>query len=310
MSEAIKPTEEIKPITEVIDPKPIEGDIGEVIIEDGKLFEVEALEEPSKSTKEKDPERGDPGEKPGEPAKPGSSEAAHKDEATAQKMALQDKKIELLEAEIKEANLTPDQIRKRVPLSDLKADIKRQRTILSNIDKELDPDEWHDQNRIVTTLEGDIADKESAAAIAERFNSKDNRDFLISEKKALSDKGFDFSEADWKTIAKVAERDFLVDGKYTSESIRKSLIDILGADATDKMYQVGSEQKLRQDIKDAATKVTKSVRVTRTGVSAKLSSFTQRLMAITDGDVLERELDKLSSEQYSIYKEERKKLKK
>jgi hypothetical protein len=173
---------------------------------------------------------------------------------------------------------------------------------LADIDKGMNPDEWRQQNSIITTLEGDITDKKSDAELQKRYKSKDNTDFLKNERKLLTDKGFDFSDEQFDGIAAGAEA-YLHQGMFTREAMRKGLIDIIGADATDKLYQVGSEQKLRKEIKDSAVKVTKSVRVTRSGVSAKLTSLTERLMNIKDGDVLKSELRKLSDTQYAMYKD-------
>ena len=117
------------------------------------------------------------------------------------------------------------------------------------------------------------------------------------------DKGFEFSDQQFDGIAVAAEK-YLVDGMFTKESIRKGLIDIIGADNTDKMYEVASEQKIREDIKNVASKVTKSTRVTRSGINARLIPFTKRLLAITDPGQLEKALDGLSSEQFAIYERE------
>ena len=190
-----------------------------------------------------------------------------------------------------------------MPLATLKTNLPIERALLNEIDKDDNPEEYRKQLRIVSQLETDITDKEQTARLDERFNSKDNRIFLVNERKAMADKGTVFSDTQWDTIAEVAE-EYLDDGKYTKESIQKSLIDILGADAAGKLVEVTSEQKLRKDIKTAAAKVTKSVRVTRSGVNAKLVPFSKRLLAITDADVLDKELSKLSPEQFAMYEKE------
>lgn len=301
---------EEKKEAEIVDKKVIEADIGDTIIEGDKLFVVEEVSD------EKDTE---PDKKKGIKAEESEKEPDKSDKipsgdekfviTESMQVKMLEKKISKMDKELVEASYTPDQIRKRVPLSDLKADIDRQRSLLSNIDKSLNPDEWASQNRMVTTLEGDIAEKKSDAELEKRFASKDNTDFLKDEKKLLADKGFEFSDEQFDGIAAAAE-DYLTDGKYTRESIRKGLIDIIGADATDKIFEVSSEQKIRGELKDATKKETKSVRITSKGISAKLVPFSKRLIAITEPDELEAELDKLSPEEFAIYERDLKKQKK
>ena len=301
MSEAIEEKKEI------IDTTKVDGDINDIVIEDDKLFVIEEAsdEKGAKSDDDEELSAEDLAAKKAKKSGDGSSDTDEEFEVTeSMRVKMLEKKIGKMDRELADANLSPDAIRKRVPLKDMQADIKRQRSLLADIDKETNPDEWKKQSGIVTTLEGDIADKKSDAELEKRYKSKDNVDFLKTERKSLAKKGFVFSDEQFDGIAAAAE-EYLDGGMFTREAMRKGLIDIIGADNTDKLYQVGSEQKLRDDIKKAAIKTTKSVRVTRSGVSAKLTSLTGRLMKIKDGDVLKRELRKLSDEQYAMYKKER-----
>ncbi|NHZ84878.1 MAG: hypothetical protein GWP19_03245 [Planctomycetia bacterium] len=290
---------------EIIDTAKVEGEVNDIVIEDGKLFVVEeaADEKAAKSDKDEGLSAEDLAKK-AEKSDGGSSDTDKEVITESMRVKMLEKKIGSMDKKLADANLSPEAIRQRVPLKDMQTDIKRQRSLLADIDKEINPDEWKRQSGIVTTLEGDIADKKSDAELEKRYKSKDNADFLKNERKSLADKGFAFSDEQFDGIAAAAE-EYLDGGMFTREAIQKGLIDIIGASATDKLYQVSSEQKLRSEIKDAAIKVTKSVRVTRSGVSAKLTSLTDRLMNIKDGDVLKRELRKLSDEQYAMYKKER-----
>lgn len=304
MSEAIVEKKEIKP--EIIDTTKIDAEIGDTVIEGDKLFVVEEVpdEKGAKSDKDEELSAEDLAAKKAKESTESSSDADEEVITPEMRVSMLEHKIKKMDKDIEDANLSPEAIRRRIPLGDMQADIKRQRTILSEIDKEENPAEWKKQNVIVTTLEGDIADKKSDAELNKRYKSKDNVDFLLTERKSLAKKGYIFSDEQFDGIAAAAET-YLNDGMYTQEAMRKGLIDIIGAPATDKLYEIGSEQKLRSEIKDATMKVTKSVRVTRLGVSAKLTSLTERLMNIPDGDVLKRELRKLSDEQYAMYKKER-----
>ncbi len=306
MSESIVEKTEVKP--EIIDTTKVEGEVNDVIIEDNKLFVIEEAVDEKKAAKS-DGDEGlsaeDLAAKKAEKSAESSSDTDTKKVITEpMRVKMLERKIKKMDKDIEDANLSPDAIRRRVPLADMQADIKRQRSILSEIEKEENPADWAKQNGIVTTLEGDIAEKKSDAELTKRYKSKDNADFLLTERKSLAKKGFVFSDEQFDGIAAAAEK-YLDGGMYTQEAMRKGLIDIIGAPATDKLYQIGSEQKLRKEIKDATVKVTKSVRVTRSGVSAKLASLTERLMEISDGDVLKRELRKLSDKQYAVYKQER-----
>jgi hypothetical protein len=307
MSEAIAEKKEIKP--EIIDTTKVEGDVDDVVIEDNKLFVIEEAtdEKVAKSDKDEELSAEDLAAKKAKKSTESSSDADKEVITPEMRVRMLEKKISKMDKDIEDANLSPEAIRRRIPLDDMQADIKRQRTILSEIDEEENPAEWKKQNVIVTTLEGDIVDKKSDAELTKRYKSKDNTDFLLTERKLLAKKGFVFSDEQFDGIAAAAET-YLDDGMYTQEAMRKGLIDIIGAPATDKLYQIGSEQKLREEIKDATVKVTKSVRVTRSGVNAKLVPFTEKLLSITDGDMLERELEKLTPEQFAIYKTEAKKI--
>lgn len=299
MSEAI--VEEKK---EIVDVTKVEGEINDIVVEDGKLFVIEEASDEKGAKSDKDEELS--AEDLAEKAKKSDPSSSDDEPVITESMRVRmlEIKIGKMDKELANANLSPDAIRRRVPLRDMESDIKRQRTLLADIDKETNPDEWTRQSGIVTTLEGDIVEKKGDAELEKRYKSKDNVDFLKNERKSLADKGFVFSDEQFDGIAIKAEK-YLNEGMFTREAMRKGLLDIIGADATDKLYQASSEQKLRKEIKTAAMKVTKSVRVTRTGVSAKLTSLTERLMNIKDGDVLKVELKKLSDEQYAMYKQER-----
>ncbi len=308
MSETIIEKPEVKP--EVIDTAKVEGDVNDIVIEDNKLFVIEEAIDDKKVAKSDEDEGLSAEDLAAKKAKKSTESSSDTDEfevTDGMRVKMLERKMKKMDKDIEDANLSPEAIRRRVPLADMQADIKRQRTILSEIDKEENPAEWKKQNATVTTLEGDIAEKKSDAELNKRFKSNDNKDFLLTERKLLAKKGFVFSDEQFDGIAAAAE-EYLTDGKYTQEAMRKGLIDIIGAPATDKLYQIGSEQKLREEIKDATVKVTKSVRVTRSGVSAKLVPLTKKLLAITDGDVLERELEKLDPNQFAMYKVEEKKI--
>ncbi len=141
----------------------------------------------------------------------------------------------------------------------------------------------------------------------ERFNSKENKDILVKERKELDKRGFKYSNDNWQLIEKMAEK-YLDDGKYTKDAIQKGLIDILGAEQVKKMFEISSEQKLRKDLKISAGKVTKAVNITSKGVSGKLSSFTARIAKMTDQDEIEKALDKLSPDQFAIYEKKLEKI--
>lgn len=289
-------------IKETVDTNKIEGEIGDVVIENNELFVIEEVSEKKDAKLNKD----DGTVLEDVSKKDTKSEEVSSDEdfkvTDSMRVKMLEKKMKKMDRELSEASLTPEQVRKRVPLPDLQADIERQRTILSEIDRELNPDEWTSQNRIVTTLDGDITDKERSVELDRRYKSRDNTDFLKNERKLLSGKGFDFSDEQFDGIAAAAE-EYLTDGMFTSEAIQKGLTDIIGADAVSKLYETGAEQKIREDLKTTVSKVTKSTRVTRTGIRARLSPYMDRLLTITEPDELETALDELNPEQYAIYKQ-------
>jgi len=310
MSEQIKETENIE------ETKPIEAEIGEVITEDGELLIVEADEE-SKSTEEAETEvefddDGEPIEaevKETDKSKEKVVVEPQIPEATKTELLFLKKQVEEQNKLISEYNLSPEELLKRTTLEELTADIDKQRELLDEIDEDLSPREYTIQKKVVDQLNVAIEQKMQSAKIDERFNAQDNKDFLNKERKELEESGFKYSDDNWQLIEKMANK-YLDKGKYTKDSIQKGLIDILGAEAVGKMYKVSSEQKLRADLKVAATKVTKAVNITSTGVAGKLSSFTARIAKMTDQDAIERALSKLTPEQFAIYEKSLLKMKK
>lgn len=313
MSEAIsteEKTEKVAVITESKDPKVIEGEIGDKIIEGDEIFVIEEVpeEKDTKSDKETKTDLEDASEK--KDAKPKTELSDEKPVITeSMQFRLLEKTISKMKKELEQANLSPEAIRQRVPLGDLQKDIERQRTFLTDIDKELNPDEWSKQNRIVAALDTDIATKERNNELQKRYKSKDNTDFLKNERKLLAKKGFDFSDEQFDGVAAAADP-YLVEGMYTSEAIQKGLTDVFSAEIVSKMYQTSAELKLRDDLKTTASKVTKSTRVTRSGTSAKLVPLVTKLLTITEPDELEDALDKLTPEEYVIARKSLDKIKK
>ena len=301
MSEQIKETENIE------ETKPIEAEIGEVITEDGELLIVEADEEP-KSTEEAETELDDDGNPIEAEVEEPETDKSKEDvvvepqipEATKTELLFLKKQVEEQNRIISEYNLSPEELLKRTSLAELKTDIEKQRELLNDLDEDLSPREYAIQKKVVEELNVAIEQKMQSEKIDERFNAQDNKDFLSKERKELEDGGFKYSDDNWQLIEKMANK-YLDNGKYTKDSIQKGLIDILGAEAVGKMYKVSSEQKLRADLKVAATKVTKAVNITSTGVAGKLSSFTARIAKMTDQNEIERALAKLTPEQFAIY---------
>jgi hypothetical protein len=296
-------SEAIKEIVE--ETKPIDAEIGDVITEDGELLIVEADEE-SKSTKEAEVELDDDGNPiEAEVIEPSKSKeevvvAPEIPEATKTELLFLKKQVEEQNRIISEYNLSPEELLKRTTLTELTTDIEKQRELLNDIDQDLSPREYVIQKKVVDQLNTAIEQKMQSERIDERFNAQDNKDFLLKERKELEDSGFKYSDDNWKLIDKMASK-YLDGGKYTKDAIQKGLIDILGSEAVGKMYKVSSEQKLRTDLKVAATKVTKAVNITSTGVAGKLSSFTARIAKMTDQGQIERALAKLTAEQLAIY---------
>jgi len=301
MSEQIKETENIE------ETKPIEAEIGEVITKDGELLIVEADEE-SKSTEEAETELDDDGNPIEAEVEEPETDKSKEDvvvepeipEATKTELLFLKKQVEEQNRIISEYNLSPEELLKRTSLAELKTDIEKQRELLNDLDEDLSPREYAIQKKVVEELNVAIEQKMQSEKIDERFNAQDNKDFLSKERKELEDGGFKYSDDNWQLIEKMANK-YLDNGKYTKDSIQKGLIDILGAEAVGKMYKVSSEQKLRADLKVAATKVTKAVNITSTGVAGKLSSFTARIAKMTDQNEIERALAKLTPEQFAIY---------
>lgn len=307
MSEAIKETEEkieTQPeITEVKEP-------GEIIEKDGKLFIVEEAEEDSDKSKDEPSDKDEEVVEEAAKSKPADEGVGKPSELDRTDVSIKilTKKIEEQEKLLADVNLTPEQLLKRTPIKDLENDLPNQRAILGQIDEDLNPEEWARQNKIVSTIEANINLKREEAKLNERFNSKDNKEFLAKEREELKSNGFEFSEIEWETIAKSAES-YLDEGKYSADAIHKGLTDILGADAVTKMYKISGEQKARKDVKIAAGKETKSVKITSTGKSGNVVSFVERI-ANMEPDEMERTLDRLTPQQYAIYKQELEKLKK
>lgn len=303
MSEAIETKETVADVVTKEKETEVQREIGDIYEEGGELFEVEAAEkETAKSTDEKveDKEEVETKEtiKSEEISKPSDAETVA-DPNTIRSVVMA-RKVKLLEEQIKESKLTPEQVRDRIPVKKLKQELLDEEKLLDEIDPDLNPSEHKTQKNIISAIKSAISEKEQTAQIEDRFKSKDNEDFLKNERKEFEDKGFKFSDVEWDAIATVSA-DYLDVGKYTKNAIQKGFIDIVGADVYNKMIAVSSEQKVREDIKAVATKVTKSVSTT-SGKAAQSSNFMNKLLKITDQDELERQLSRLNAPQLAMYK--------
>ena len=147
-------------------------------------------------------------------------------------------------------------------------------------------------------MESDLINKRTQEAIATRFNSRDNQNFIDSMKNDYQKQGIELSDDEFNTVVDSANS-YVENGLLTERSFQKAMIDKFGVDKIVKHYQMNGEQKARSDIQKAAAKTSEKVDVRGTGKIAKMvkiADLSQKELRETLDNLSYEELQKVNQQ--------------
>jgi len=156
----------------------------------------------------------------------------------------------------------------------------------------------NEQKELVRQMESDLINKRTQEAIATRFNSRDNQNFINSMKEGYAKTGIELSDDEFSTVVDSANS-YTEDGLLTERSFQKGMIDQFGVDKMVKHYQMNGEQKARSDIQKATAKTSEKVDVRGTGKNAKMvkiADLSQKELRETLDNLSYEELQKVNQQ--------------
>ena len=197
----------------------------------------------------------------------------------------------------KDEDLSDKEVFAKLSGDDIETGLAEEKAKMDTIDP-YDDEAVGEQKELVRQMEADLINKRTQEAIATRFNSRDNQNFVDSMKSEYQKQGIELTDDEFKTVTESANS-YTEDGLLTERSYQKAMIDKYGVDKMVKHYQMNGEQKARTDIQKAAAKTTEKVDVRGTGKNAKMvriADLSQRELRSTLEDLSVEELNKLNEQ--------------
>ena len=204
---------------------------------------------------------------------------------------------ELRKVAQKDENLSDKEVFAKLSGDDIETGLAEEKAKMDTIDP-YDDEAVAEQKELVRQMEADLINKRTQEAIAARFNSRDNQNFVDKMKNEYQKQGIELTDDEFKTVTESANS-YTEDGLLTERSYQKAMIDKYGVDKMVKHYQMNGEQKARTDIQKAAAKTTEKVDVRGTGKNAKMvriADLSQRELKSTLEDLSVDELSKLNQQ--------------
>ena len=197
----------------------------------------------------------------------------------------------------KDEDLSDKEVFAKLSGDDIETGLAEEKAKMDTIDP-YDDEAVGEQKELIRQMEADLINKRTQEAIATRFNSRDNQNFVDSMKSEYQKQGIELTDDEFKTVTESANS-YTEDGLLTERSYQKAMIDKYGVDKMVKHYQMNGEQKARTDIQKAAAKTTERVDVRGTGKNAKMvriADLSQRELRSTLEDLSVEELNKLNEQ--------------
>ena len=197
----------------------------------------------------------------------------------------------------KDEDLSDKEVFAKLSGDDIETGLAEEKAKMDTIDP-YDDESVGEQKELIRQMEADLINKRTQEAIATRFNSRDNQNFVDSMKSEYQKQGIELTDDEFKTVTESANS-YTEDGLLTERSYQKAMIDKYGVDKMVKHYQMNGEQKARTDIQKAAAKTTERVDVRGTGKNAKMvriADLSQRELRSTLEDLSVEELNKLNDQ--------------
>ena len=193
--------------------------------------------------------------------------------------------------------LSDEEVFSRLTGDDIETGLAEEKAKMDTIDP-YDDAAVNEQKELIRQMESDLINKRTQEAIAARFNSRDNQNFIDSMKDDYGKMGIELSDDEFSTVVDSANS-YTENGLLTERSFQKAMIDKFGVDKIVKHYQMNGEQKARSDIQKAAAKTSEKVDVRGTGENAKMvkiADLSQKELRETLDNLSYEELQKINQQ--------------
>lgn len=193
---------------------------------------------------------------------------------------------------LKNIDIDPQEVKKKLNADDFKQGYFDEKKKLSNLDPDIDTEEYQKQSDIVNELESNWMEARQDQMLNEKINGRDNQVFIEKQRDKFSKDGIEIEDDEFDEITELA-KDYTNNGLMNEGSYQKALIDKYGFDKVASFYNIKAETKVRKDITKASTNQDKKISVSGGGKSSRT-----RLVNIDKLSPQERErlLDTLSVE--------------
>ena len=197
----------------------------------------------------------------------------------------------------KDEELSDKEVFAKLSGDDIETGLAEEKAKLDTIDP-YDETDVGEQKELIRQMESDLINKRTQEAIAARFDSRDNQNFVDNMKTDYQKQGIELSDDEFKTVTETATS-YTENGLLNEKSYQKAMIDHYGVNYMIKHYQMDGEHKARTDIQKAAAKTTEKVDVRGTGKNAKMvriADLSQRELKSTLESLSVEELSKLNEQ--------------
>ena len=197
----------------------------------------------------------------------------------------------------KPEELSDEEVFSKLSGDDIETGLAEEKAKLDIIDP-YDDAAVNEQKELIRQMESDLINKRTQEAIATRFNSRDNQNFIDSMKNDYQKQGIELSDDEFNTVVDSANS-YVENGLLTERSFQKAMIDKFGVDKIVKHYQMNGEQKARSDIQKATAKTSEKVDVRGTGKNAKMvkiADLSQKELRETLDNLSYEELQKVNQQ--------------
>lgn len=197
--------------------------------------------------------------------------------------------------QVKQSNLTPEELREALDSREVKILLDQEREKLRNMDPdEATRKELYDQQRLVDELIDEHGDKSRRENINEIIQSSDNKAFKAEQKEILKTE-YELTDEEIANVEKVAENNYLENGKLTERSYHHTLVSVYGLDRVMKSASMKAEAKARTDTANAVSKTQAGVEATGKGSSGQYMNMDK---LISDPQAYQKFLNGLTPEQH------------
>ncbi|MAE81524.1 MAG: hypothetical protein CMB80_02220 [Flammeovirgaceae bacterium] len=165
-------------------------------------------------------------------------------------------------------NVSSEDLLETLSVDDIEEGLAVERERLLGIDP-YETEELDSQKALVADLENDLNTKRTQEALDDRFNAEDNAQIVADTRVAFEQQGINLTDEEYETVTDHA-LNYHSNGRLSTDSFYKGLIDTYGIDKVTSFYQLQGQQKVRDEIANAEKKTYPKVDVSGSGKNSKL----------------------------------------